>query len=317
MARAEVMVGDYVRGGFTKIHLDASMACGDDPAALPVDVIARRSAQLLRVAEAAATEPLAYVIGTEVPVPGGASGLLHELAVTTTDSAHLTIESHRRALSAFGLSQAYTRIVGLVVQPGVEFGTSNIAVYDRSRAVALARVLERQPGLVFEVHSTDYQPAVALKELVEDGFAILKVGPALTFAMREALYGLDEIAAILFGRRADERLSATMERIMVQDHRYWSPYCHGSDIDRHVQRHFSYSDRIRYYWPHPEAVAAIDRLFALLSSTRIPAPLLSQFARPLYEPVVAGRLPDNDPRLLVMAAIQHVLGRYRAACGRV
>jgi CHAD domain-containing protein len=36
-----------------------------------------------------------------------------------------------------------------------------------------------------------------LAALVRDGFAILKVGPALTFALREALYGLDLIAAAL------------------------------------------------------------------------------------------------------------------------
>lgn len=38
--------------------------------------------------------------------------------------------------------------------------------------------------LVFEAHSTDYQTKEAYKQLVHDHFAILKVGPALTFAMR-------------------------------------------------------------------------------------------------------------------------------------
>ena len=37
-------------------------------------------------------------------------------------------------------------------------------------------------GLVFEAHSTDYQPPEGLARLVSDGFAVLKVGPALTFA---------------------------------------------------------------------------------------------------------------------------------------
>ena len=47
--------------------------------------------------------------------------------------------------------------------------------------------------MVFEAHSTDYQTAGALRALVEDRWAILKVGPALTFALREALFALSAI----------------------------------------------------------------------------------------------------------------------------
>ena len=49
------------------------------------------------------------------------------------------------------------------------------------------------------VNSTDYQPATALRALVDDGFGILKVGPGITFALREALYGLDDIVDALGG----------------------------------------------------------------------------------------------------------------------
>ena len=67
------------------------------------------------------------------------------------------------------------------------------------------------PGLVFEAHSTDYQPPESLSRLVIDGFAILKVGPGLTFALREALYALDEIAAALYPGWREHSLMTEME----------------------------------------------------------------------------------------------------------
>src|SRR6516225_10071611 len=85
MTRAEVLVADYVRAGFRKIHLDCSMACADDPPSLSDEMIARRAARLCTVAEHAHAEadgePPVYVIGTEVPRPGGASEALDALAV--------------------------------------------------------------------------------------------------------------------------------------------------------------------------------------------------------------------------------------------
>ena len=89
MARAEVLIEDYVRAGFRKIHLDCSMSCADDPAPLSDETIARRAARLCAVAERAHArtggEPPVYVIGTEVPVPGGAAEELDTLAVTTPE----------------------------------------------------------------------------------------------------------------------------------------------------------------------------------------------------------------------------------------
>ena len=89
MAKAETMVADYVRAGFRKIHLDCSMSCADDPVPLDERTVAERAARLCRAAEAAFVgapeEAPVYVIGTEVPVPGGAAEDLEELAVTRPD----------------------------------------------------------------------------------------------------------------------------------------------------------------------------------------------------------------------------------------
>ncbi|MEN5119146.1 class II D-tagatose-bisphosphate aldolase, non-catalytic subunit, partial [Luteimonas sp. TWI662] len=197
MAKAETMVAAYVAAGFRKLHLDCSMACAGDPVPLPEATIVERAVRLCRAAEAAHAraggEPPVYVIGTEVPVPGGATEAIDGLTVTAPAAALATIEAHRDAFAAAGLQTAWTRVIASVVQPGVEFDHHQVIDYVPAAARALSAAIEQVPGLVFEAHSTDYQTPEALAALVRDHFAILKVGPGLTFALREALWALDAI----------------------------------------------------------------------------------------------------------------------------
>lgn len=315
LQKAEAMVAAYVAAGFAKIHLDCSMGCAGEPAALPDAIVAERAARLAVVAEreaAAAGLPMpVYVIGTEVPPPGGATHAIDGIEPTAPAAVRETREVHRRAFAAAGVSAAFERVIALVVQPGVEFGNANVITYDRPRAQALCAVLADWPETVFEAHSTDYQPQQALAALVEDGFAILKVGPGLTFALREALYGLDAIADTLFGP-ADESLYATMERLMLVDPQYWASHYPGTPDEQRLQRHFSYSDRIRYYWTQADAVAAVERLLARLEGVAIPEPLVSQYLARLYPEVATGRLVP-EARALCLAAVERALAPYRAA----
>jgi D-tagatose-1,6-bisphosphate aldolase subunit GatZ/KbaZ len=310
MRKAEEMVRQFVAAGFRKIHLDASMACAGESSPLADDVIAVRAARLCKAAESAAGEEKpVYVVGTEVPTPGGAHEELNSVAVTTTVSASAAVESHRRAFAAHGLSDVWPRVIALVVQPGVEFGNDSVVVYEAGKAKHLQEVLQENPGMVFEAHSTDYQPAACLDALVRDGFAILKVGPWLTFAMREALYGLDCIARVLHPSPIDDSLPAAMEGLMLKEPENWRKYYAGSRDELRLQRHFSFSDRIRYYWPRPEAQAAVDRLFAKLGNKLIPEPLISQYLGGLYPEVVDGSLAAR-PRELVLGAVLQILRRY-------
>ncbi len=315
LARAEAMVAAYVAAGFRKIHLDCSMGCQGEPAALADDIVAARAARLARVAEAqaaaAGVKPPVYVIGTEVPPPGGATHAIEAIAATAPVAAARTLAVHRDAFAAAGVEAAFARVVALVVQPGVEFGNANVVVYDRAAAAGLSRSLGELPGLVFEAHSTDYQPSVALAGLVEDGFAVLKVGPGLTFALREALYGLDAIAGELLGAEALV-LPAVMEVLMTRDRRHWQGHYSGTPEQQYLQRHFSYSDRIRYYWTQAAAVAAVDRLLDRLAAVTIPETLVSQYLGRLYPAVAAGRVAA-EPRALCGAAIAQALAPYRAA----
>src|SRR5262249_40081770 len=149
----------------------------------------------------AGSPPPLYVIGTEVPVPGGGQEEAHHLAVTRTEEAERTLSLARQALAARGLSAVWDRVIALVVQPGVELGDAVLFEYDRTRTRSLRDFLRGQDHLVYEAHSTDYQTETALRELVEDHFAILKVGPGLTFAFREAVFALAAIEQEWLGRR--------------------------------------------------------------------------------------------------------------------
>jgi D-tagatose-1,6-bisphosphate aldolase subunit GatZ/KbaZ len=197
LARAEQLVANYVAAGFRKIHLDCSMSCADDPGALTDAVVATRAAQLCVASESAwrasGGEPPIYVIGTEVPTPGGAAEALESLAVTTPAAVSATLDAHRNAFQQAGLEHAWARVVALVVQPGVEFDHHKVIDYEPAKARELAQRIQREPGVVYEAHSTDYQTPAALAALVRDHFAILKVGPGVTFALRETFWALADI----------------------------------------------------------------------------------------------------------------------------
>jgi D-tagatose-bisphosphate aldolase class II non-catalytic subunit len=316
-AKADAMIAAYVEAGFAKIHLDASMGCRGEPEALEDETVAGRAARLAAVAEARSEDgrrPV-YIIGTEVPVPGGAwEAAADHLQVTRPEAAERTVAVHAEAFAGRGLEHAFERVIGLVVQPGVEFGDGEVIRYDPARAAALSSWLGEHAPLVFEAHSTDYQTEEGLEGLVRDGFAILKVGPWLTFALREVLYGLDAIADELDPARSAASLRATMERLMCAEPEHWQRYYGGDATTARIKRHYSYSDRIRYYWPHPEARAAVERLFERLAGAAIPETLVSQYLAPLY-PAVATGVVKAEAHDLVMAALGQVLARYRRASG--
>jgi D-tagatose-bisphosphate aldolase class II non-catalytic subunit len=318
LRRAEAMVRDYVAVGFTKIHLDCSMACSDDLTTLDESLVAERAARLAAVAEAvferAGGEPPVYVIGSEVPAPGGSAHADAEVEITRPESALATIEAHRRAFAAAGIAHAFERVIALVVQPGVEFDHRRVLDYEQAKAKRLSGVLDVEPTIVFEAHSTDYQSTAALAALVSDGFAILKVGPALTFAMREALYGLDHIAHETDPSWGGNALEPEMERIMLVEPKYWLDYYRAAPEQQRLLRHYSYSDRIRYYWPAEDAKAAVSRLMAKLESPAIPDPLVSQFLPRCYE-AVRERAIAPRPLPLVLEAIRQAFLLYLKATG--
>ncbi|MGB6692425.1 MAG: D-tagatose-bisphosphate aldolase, class II, non-catalytic subunit [Terracidiphilus sp.] len=314
MAKAMDLVRLFVQAGYSKIHLDASMACLGDPHPLPDATIAERAARLCVAAEAAANgNPPVYVIGTEVPTPGGAVDEM-ELSVTSPADAERALRLHREAFSAAGLEAAWERIVALVVQPGVEFGHDSVHDYQPPLAQSLCAVLAKHPNLVFEAHSTDYQTPEALAALVRDGFNILKVGPALTFAMRQAIFALAAIEAECLPPSRQSHLPRKIEEVMLHSPEQWQKHYAGSSEEQHRLRIHSYSDRIRYYWQNPEVRQAVEKLVANLEDGGIPETMLSDYL-PVQYAKVRRQMLQSRPLPLIFDCIGDALDPYIAACG--
>lgn len=326
MNKAKTLVTDYVRAGFTKIHLDASMHCAGDPgdrnAPLENEIVAERAAALCTTAESAVRaaglpyQPV-YIIGTEVPIPGGAQEQLSDVLATSPADAEATIQVTRRAFQKAGLQDAWNRVMAVVVQPGVEFSDERVIAYAREKAAALSALIEKHSPLIYEAHSTDYQTRHALRMMVEDHFAVLKVGPAVTFAFREAVFALAMMEDELLAANQTVQRSGIiemLERTMLAHPGHWRKHYHGNESQRRYARKYSYSDRSRYYWPYPDVNASLERLFRNLEQVSIPLTLLSQFMPAQYWAVREGRIPAT-PRALVHAKIMEVTADYAYACG--
>ena len=324
MDNAEELVRQFVLAGFTKIHLDTSMRVADDDlqARLSDEVIAERGARLCKAAEAAyaqrlavhpGSQPPVYIIGSEVPIPGGAQEAEDSVSVTKPEACMGTYQTFEQAFRSLGLEHAWERVVGLVVQPGVEFGDGDVFSYDRDNAAALT-ALGKQLPVIFEGHSTDYQTPNCLRNMVCDGIAILKVGPALTFALREALFSLELIERELYAgtgvHLSDFR--AVLEHAMLANEGNWRKHYHGDGNATKYARAFSFSDRARYYLPDAAVQDAIRRLMENLGE--IPLSLLSQFMPMQYSKVRSGAVA-NCPEALILDRIGNCIDEYLYACG--
>ena len=309
MAHAEELVRSYVAAGYTKLHLDCSYPCADDEGPLDGEVMAARAARMLVVAEEEAarvglTGALRYVIGTEVPVPGGADHEIAALVPTSESSARATLQQHRDAFERAGMSSVWPQVMALVVQPGVEFDHLRVVDYRSEATRELRTVLDDEPAMVFEAHSTDYQTLEALTTLVTDGWGVLKVGPGLTFALREALFALAAIEDELVPAGERSRLPAVVEERMLDQPDQWQRYYTGTAQEQAMARRYSYSDRMRYYWPDPEIEAAVDDAAGEPHEPRHPRP-------------AAERLPPRSVRTgPVRGARWHAPGARGRPCPR-
>jgi len=91
----------------------------------------------------------------------------------------------------------------------------------------LSQFAEKQWQGVYEAHSTDDQTAAALRQMVCDHFAILKVGPWLTFAFREAVFALAAVEEEWLGDRKGIAISGvreSLEEAMLANPQYWKGY---------------------------------------------------------------------------------------------
>ena len=327
MERARELVRAYVRAGFTKIHLDASMPCAGDVVRpnqpLADEIVSERAAMLCEAAESAHRSlprgypaPV-YVIGTEVPIPGGEQLGSQAPEVTSTKSLEHTLEIARETFHGRDLREAWKRVIAVVVQPGVEFGDASVFHYDSRNAKPLSQFCTRGWSGVYEAHSTDYQTKRGLRKMVEDHFAILKVGPWLTFAFREAVFALEGIERELIRVRQSmtaSHVEDSLEQAMLENPAYWKSYYRGNEDELRFARKYSYSDRVRYYWPNPTVSQAVEHLVANLTTNPAPLSLLNQYLPSQAEAVRTGDLM-NRPEDLLRHKVLQVIDQYAFACG--
>jgi D-tagatose-1,6-bisphosphate aldolase subunit GatZ/KbaZ len=313
----------YIIAGFSKIHLDASAKCADDgDNEIPLDsaIIAERTALLCKAAEETYRQikmdpgTIVYVIGTDVPPPGGAKGSHHSVRITSGEEVEDTILLTRKAFEKYNLQEVWERVIAVVVQPGVEFDDSFIFDYEPEKAINLSEKIKQIENIVYEAHSTDYQKKSSLKQMVRDHYAILKVGPWLTFAFREAVFALAFIENELYDPDDPQYsdLLKIVDCIMSENPRHWVNYYSGKNSGIRFSRRFSYSDRIRYYWPEQSISGALNKLIYNLKQKKIPLSLISQYLPEEFDAIRNGEI-SNRPEDLINHKITKILDIYNYA----
>ena len=322
MSNAVELVKMFVAAGYQKIHLDTSMKLGDDPADQPLsrDKVAQRGALLFKACEETfaelrrrqpdAVHPV-YIIGSEVPIPGGASGEeIEDARVTKVEDLMATIQAYEREFQKQGINDAFDHIMGIVVQPGVEYDNDSVVEFDPDKAKNLAAAIRTQQYMVFEGHSTDYQTPEKLKEMAQNGVFVLKVGPALTLAYREALRGMENILHALQGYQG---LTTKLLEAMDVDNHNWLTHYHKSH-PLVVYQKYSFSDRCRYYLDVRGVNQEIGHLKELFDGTDIPLFLVHQ-----YLPLQYYKLRNHEIPLSFDAIVNDMVGlvldNYRYAAG--
>ncbi|KAI1692092.1 tagatose 6 phosphate kinase domain-containing protein [Ditylenchus destructor] len=295
------------------------MSCADDPVPLPEPEIAARAVRLCLAAEQAwrdapdRGEPPVYVIGTEVPVPGGAHEDLDELAVTSPEAAGATLALHREAFGAAGLEAAFERVIAMVVQPGVDFDHHKVIDYRPEKARALSAFIAAQPGLVFEAHSTITRPPITWRSWRGTTSPSSRSAPARPsrcarrcgrWPPSSANGWAASAAAIRAGRNRagrDARRARALEALLP------GPGAAGGRPGLQPER------------PHPlllgpsGGAARLRRMLDRLEHSPPPLTLLSQFLPRQYDAIRDGRLRNRPAELLRDGAAQS-LRPYLDAC---
>lgn len=323
MKNSKKLVRDCVLAGYTKIHLDTSMYVNDDDKTVRLsdEIIAKRGAEMLIEASKAykklleknpdAIHPV-YVIGSEVPIPGGSQNNSSKLEVTSPADFKATVDVYKKVFYEMGLKEEWKYVIAVVVQPGVEFGDDEVDYYDRMAARYLVAELKNYPNLVFEGHSTDYQTPTKLKEMVEDGIAILKVGPALTFSLREALFSLSMLEGELVAKNKLSNFIEVLDNEMLKEPKDWIKYYKGDEEKLKLSRKYSFSDRCRYYLNKKEVIEAMNKLFDNLEDVKIPLSMIHQYFPLQYLKIREGKL-ENNPKALVKDSVITLVEEYNYA----
>lgn len=321
MEYSKELVRQYVAAGFRKIHLDPTMPLADDDLSTFGDeVIAKRAAELAVISEetyaATKNDTLwtyrpAYVIGSEVPVPGGTEDE-ESIRITAPADLSASIACFHNAFASVGLSHICDDIVAVVAQIGIEFSDEAVHEYDPVAAADLVAERKKHPNLRFESHSSDYQTPACLYHMARDGVGILKVGPETTFMLREGLFALSIIEDALapsYGFTPSRFIDVLEETMLTAKPNNWEKYYHGTPAQQAFKRKYSFSDRSRYYFAQPAVTEAFRKLVQNLSGVEMPLSIISQYLPVQYEKIRNKEL-SNDPVSILEDKVRAVAHRY-------
>ena len=211
------------------------------------------------------------------------------------------------AIESVASSEAWGRVVGLVVQPGLSFRRSHrpFQSWVAGSAVTDPR---RLSGLCFEAFDR-LSAAASLSGTRPPSFRDpewtcsdirLSAGPCAR-PCQELVRGAKRTRAACRHDGADARGARQLGQALSRT---------AEDVRR--LRHFGYADRIRYYWNRPEAEAAIRDLIASLEERRLLVPMLEQY---FSQDVIAraeglAEYMPSWPRALILATVQEALLPY-------
>ena len=129
MTEAETLMAAYVEAGYEKIHLDASFVCADDTAPLSDEIVASRCVRLAKVCEAHAGKTSRSTSSAPRCRRRAARSRKRRCTPPRRQTPSARCRCSKARFRDAGLKDAWSRVVGLVVQPGVEFSDDEIADY--------------------------------------------------------------------------------------------------------------------------------------------------------------------------------------------
>jgi D-tagatose-1,6-bisphosphate aldolase subunit GatZ/KbaZ len=315
-----VFISDLVSFGFNKLGIHAAIPLKGDPAdqPLPQEVIITREVALYQAAEGAAAampeeeKPL-YVIDVH-PGRGKAEGqntMLHK------EDVEIAVDRFVQIAAAAGLPEMKERLLAVRIFLGAGYDSEKIIPFDSSLLKELGGCVYEDKPVVMEVLQTDFQMQTVLDQLVHNHFGFMRIGPELTFTMREALFSLAMMENETMIGKPGVYLSnfiIELDRAMQSAPQHWQKYYTGNGFEQLIARKYSLYDRSRFYWEDKEVRKTKKRLYDNLIEYPVPLTVLRQFMPCQYERVAAGEL-ENKPDALVMDAVRHALHRYSRACG--
>ena len=322
LKKACEFISEIVGLGFNKLGIHAGEPLKGDPVGetLTQEIIIARETVLYQAAERAAAKlpdeekPL-YVIGVH---PRQEAGRVEDQRrMVNRKDIEDAVDQFAQTAEAAGLPDIKERLPAARIFLGTGYDSENIIPFDSSLLKELGGCVCRDRSVVLEAPQTDFQSQIVLDKLVDNHFAVLSVGPELTYAMREALFSLALMENETMLGKPGVYLSnyiIELDRAMQSAPQHWQEYYTGNGFEQLVARKYSFYDRSRFFLENKDVRKMRKRLYDNLTANPVPLTVLRQFMPRQYERVAAGEL-ENKPKALVMDAVRYALHRYSRACG--